>query len=91
VSYYLGRPENRAITDRIRSLSPQEQVYELGKLEAQLIIAQKTKKTTTAPEPIKPVGITGKMDVDESKLSDDEWFALEEKRRLEKLKKKYGG
>jgi len=44
VSYYLGRPENRAITDRIRSLSPQEQVYELGKLEAQLIIAQKTKK-----------------------------------------------
>jgi hypothetical protein len=91
VSYFLGRPENQAITDKIRSMPERLQVYELGKLEAKLLLAQKTKKPTGAPAPISPVGATGGHTIDESKLSDDEWFKLEKQRELEKIKKKYGG
>ena len=91
VSYFLGRPENQAITDKIRALPERLQVYELGKLEAKLLLAQKTKKPTGAPAPISPVGATGGHTIDESKLSDEEWFKLEKQREYEKIKKKYGG
>lgn len=91
VSYFLGRPENQAITDKIRSMPERLQVYELGKLEAKLLLAQKTKKPTGAPAPISPVGATGGHTIDESKLTDDEWFKLEKQREYEKIKKKYGG
>ena len=91
VSYFLGRPENQAITDKIRSLPERLQVYELGKLEAKLVLAQKTKKPTGAPAPISPVGATGGHAIDESKLSDEEWFKLEKQRNYDKIKKKYGG
>lgn len=91
VSYFLGRPENQAITDKIRALPERLQVYELGKLEAKLLLAQKTKKPTGAPAPISPVGATGGHTIDESKLTDDEWFKLEKERQYEKIKKKYGG
>lgn len=91
VSYFLGRPENAETADRIRRLSPREQIYELGKLETKIKLAQTTKKTTAAPDPIKPVGITGGSVIDESKLSDDEWFKREQEREKEKIRKKYGG
>ena len=91
VSYFLGRPENQETADKIRRLPERQQVYELGKLEAKLILAQKQKKPTGAPTPISPVGATGGGTIDESKLSDDEWFKLEQQRELAKLKKKYGG
>jgi len=92
VSYFLGRPENHGIAEKIRSLSPQSQIYELGKLETKLILAQKTKTSTSAPSPIKPVGMTGGAVVDESKMSDAEWVAMDRKREAERrTKPKYGG
>jgi len=89
VAYHLGRPENRDLVDRIRAMPPNMQVYELGKLEVQLSLAQKTKKTPSAPAPLKPVGSGGGATIDESKLTDDEWYALEKKRTIEALERKY--
>ena len=89
VAYHLGKRENRDLVDRIRSMPPHMQVYELGKLEVQLTLAEKAKKTPGAPPPIKPVGGGGKGPIDESKLTDDEWYALEKKRKLESLERKY--
>ncbi|MCE5226673.1 MAG: hypothetical protein LLG05_12550 [Porphyromonadaceae bacterium] len=86
VSYFLGRPENQSIADRIKKLPPEDQIYELGKLETKLSIAKTTRKTTGAPPPITPVGTTtGGTDVDWSKLSDDEWFARREAEKRKKL------
>ncbi len=92
VSYFLGRPENRSLADKIRSLPDTLQVYELGKLETKLILASKTKTTTSAPAPIKPVGDGGgTAELDEEKMSDADWYKLEQKREYDKVKKKLGG
>lgn len=91
MAYYLGRPENIQAAQRIASLPSELQPYEIGKLETQLLLAQKTKKVPSAPPPITPVGGTATPTVDDDKLSDDEWYARERQRRLEKLKQKHGG
>ncbi len=91
VSYFLGRPENEDIAYRIQSLPPQSQIYELGKLETKLILAQKTKTTTQAPPPVKPVGITGGATTDPSKMSINEWMEWDKQKTLEKIKSKSGG
>lgn len=89
VAYYLGKPENRDTAERILSLPFSMQPYEISKLETQLLVAQKTKKVPGAPPPIKPVGGSGATQIDESKLTDDEWYALEQKRRREKIENRY--
>lgn len=91
VAYHLGRPENRDLADKIRKMPIEMQPYEIGKLETRLIMAKQTKRVTGAPPPITPVGMGGGGIVDESKLTDDEWYVLEKQRTLDKLKKKYGG
>jgi hypothetical protein len=92
VAYYLGKPENAKIAGRIASLPPELQPYEIGKLETQLALAQKTRRVPGAPSPINPIGATGEASrIDESKLSDDDWYRLEQKRKIEKLKKSRGG
>ena len=91
MAYYLGRPENIQVAERIASLPPDIQSYEIGKLETQLILAQKTKKVTSAPPPINPVGGAATSVVDEDNLGDDEWYKLHQKKRLQRLKDKYGG
>ena len=90
LAYYLG--SNRDIANKIAQLPADRQAYELGKLETQFLIAKKTKKVTTAPEPIVPgSGMGGASKIDESKLNDDEWFKLEQERLKNKLKKRTGG
>lgn len=92
VAYHLGRPENRDLADKIRSLPARQQIYELGKLEQQLLIAAKTKKVPSAPAPINPVGgSSGGVKIDESKLTDAEWYELEKKRIRERAEAKYKG
>lgn len=91
MAYYLGRPENLQAAQRIASLPPELQPYEIGKLETQLLLAQKTKKVTSAPPPIAPVGGTATAPLDEDKLSDEEWWELEKKRRLERITKRTNG
>ncbi len=91
VAYHLGLPENKDEADRIRKLPLELQPYELGKLETKLLLAKGTKKVTQAPPPIKPVGMAGgEIEVDPSKMPVDEWMAWDKKKRLEKLKAKYG-
>jgi len=92
IAYYLGRAENIQTAQKIANLPSELQSYEIGKLETQLLIAQKTKKVPSAPSPITPVGSSGVHEpVDESKLTDQEWFELQRHRTKENLKKKYGG
>jgi len=89
VAYHIAT--NSEVADKIKALSPERQMYEIGRLETQLLLAQKTKKVTTAPEPFTPVGSSGSAIIDESKLTDDQWYALDKKRREEKLIKQSGG
>ena len=89
LAYYLGKNPN--VAETICKLPSQSQIYELAQLEVKLVNAQRTKKPTGAPKPISPVGATGGNTIDESKLSDEEWFKLEKQREYEKIKKKYGG
>lgn len=88
-TYFIAK--DSALANRIARMPAGRQAYELGKLETEYLIAKKTKKVTSAPEPITPIGATGSPSkIDESTLSDDEWFKREQKRRLDKLKPKGG-
>jgi len=90
LAYYLG--SNTKEANRIAKLPPEQQSYEIGKLETQYLIAKKTRKVPGAPDPLTPVGSTsGISKIDESKLSDDEWYRLEQQKLKEKLKKRTGG
>jgi hypothetical protein len=87
MAYHLGL--NRNIADKIAKLPEEMQLYELGKLETQYLFQKKQKKASSAPAPISPLGATGETTkIDESKLSDDEWYKLEKKRRIDKLNKR---
>ena len=89
VAYYLG--QNTDVAEKICLLPVERQSYEIGKLETQLVIAQKTKKIPGAPSPIKPVGISGGApERDTSKMSTEEWMRWDKERTLEKLKAKLG-
>ena len=57
IAYYLGT--NPAEAKRIAQLSPLTQAKELGKLETKLTTNPPAKRTSSAPEPIKPVGARG--------------------------------
>jgi len=86
VTYYLGKNENEAL--RLSQMPYHQMMKELGKLEGKL--STLTLKASRAPEPIRPVeGEKGIEVTDDSKLSDKEWFAKEEKKRLEKVKKQW--
>jgi len=92
LAYHLGLPENATEAARIRDLPPEAQLIEMGRLETKVTIAKNTKKAPTAPDPIRPLGIGGGAGtVDESKMSDDDWYKMEKARQLEKIKKKVEG
>ncbi len=90
IAYHLGLPENRDTAERIRFLPPDMQIYEIGKLETKILLAQQTRKVPSAPSPIKPVGMIGGTEVDPSKMTIEEWMAWDKQKTLEKLKAKYG-
>lgn len=91
IAYHLGLPENNVIAAQIRNLSPRNQVYELGKLETQLLLAQKANKRTNAPPPIEPLntGFGAELNKDTSKMSDDEYYKYDDMRRKEAILRKY--
>jgi len=92
MAYFLGLPENRDAATKIRSMPPEKQYYEMGKLEIRLTLAQKTKKVPSAPAPITPVGISGTGgDTDPSKMTTAEWMAWNKQREIDKLKARSGG
>lgn len=75
VAYYLGK--NLTEARRIAGLPPVAQVREIGKIEAKLQTAETPpKRTTQAPEPIKPVETKGNTSAkDPSQMSDAEFSA----------------
>lgn len=86
VAYHIAK--NREVADKIKTLSPERQIYEMGKLEERLILAQKTIKTTAAPEPIIPVGTTGAPEIDPSKMNTEDWMEWNKEQEIKKIKSK---
>lgn len=70
VLYHLG--SNPAVAHRIASMDSIEQVFELGRISAELK-APKPITQSSAPDPIKPVGGRASPQKDPSKMSNDEY------------------
>ena len=88
LAYHLGK--NREEADRSKVLPPDQQLYEIGKLETKLLLAQQANVSTTVPEPLEPVGATGVPEIDPQKMSTDEWMEHEKKREIAKIKANLG-
>ena len=92
LAYWLGSNPKEA--DRISRLSPIMQAREIGKIEAKLGIEPPQKKTTSAPEPIRPVNARavnpGVVDTTDPRstqtMSTSEWIAAERQRQIAKVK-----
>jgi hypothetical protein len=90
LAYWLGSNPKEA--DRISRLSPLLQAREIGKIEAKLGTEPPQKKTTSAPEPIRPVsaravnpGVTDTTDPRSTQtMSASEWIAAERQRQIAK-------
>jgi len=90
LAYWLGSNPKEA--DRISRLSPLLQAREIGKIEAKLGAEPPQKKTTSAPEPIRPVsaravnpGVTDTTDPRSTQtMSASEWIAAERQRQIAK-------
>lgn len=84
LALYLGK--NEMLAKSLSDMSEKQMLKELGKLEERIISL--TKNTSQTPRPIIPVDdSTGISEIDESNLSDDEWFKEYKKRRLKKLER----
>lgn len=92
LAYWLGSNPKEA--DRISRLSPLLQAREIGKIEARLSAEPPQKKTTSAPEPIRPVsaraanpGVTDTTDPRSVKtMNVSDWIAAERQRQMEKMR-----
>ena len=92
LAYWLGSNPKEA--DRISRLSPLLQAREIGKIEAKLSAEPPQKKTTSAPEPIRPVsaravnpGVTDTTDPRSTQtMSTSEWIAAERQRQITKAR-----
>jgi len=92
LAYWLGSNPKEA--DRISRLSPLLQAREIGKIEAKLGSEPVQKKTTSAPDPIRPVsarasnpGVTDTTDPRSVKtMSTSDWIAAERQRQIDKAK-----
>lgn len=91
LAYHLGSNPKEA--ERIARLSPFLQAKEIGKIEAKLADAPPVKKSSSAPEPIKPVSArvsnTGIVDTTDPRatktMSDSEWIEAERRRQIAKM------
>ena len=92
LAYWLGSNPKEA--DRISRLSPLLQAREIGKVEAKITAEPLQKKTSSAPEPIRPVtaravnpGVTDTTDPRSVKtMSTSEWIAAERQRQMDKAR-----
>lgn len=90
LAYHLALPENRAIANAIAQKPAHLQLVELGKFETQIQMAKTANKKTQAPAPIKPLGSTagGELHKDTSKMTDEEYYAYDEARRVAEFKQR---
>lgn len=92
LAYWLGSNPKEA--DRISRLSPLLQAREIGKIEAKLGAEPPKKKTSSAPEPIRPVtartvnpGVTDTTDPRSVQtMSTSDWIAAERQRQIAKAR-----
>lgn len=92
LAYWLGSNPKEA--ERISKLSPLMQAREIGKVEAKIATEPPRKKTTSAPEPIRPVTARasnpGTVDTTDPRsiqtMSTSEWIAAERQRQINKVK-----
>ena len=90
LAYWLGSNPKEA--DRISRLSPLMQAREIGKIEVKISTDPPQKKTTSAPDPIRPVGARavnpGVIDTTDPRsiqtMSVSEWIAAERQRQITK-------
>jgi hypothetical protein len=91
LAYWLGSNPKEA--DRISRLSPLLQAREIGKIEAKLTAQPPQKKSSSAPEPIRPVsaravnsGVTDTTDPRSTQtMSASDWIAAERQRQIAKM------
>lgn len=91
LAYHLGLNPKEA--ERIARLSPFLQAKEIGRIEAKLAEAPPVKKSSSAPEPIRPVSArvsnTGILDTTDPRsiqnMSDSEWIEAERRRQIAKM------
>ena len=92
LAYWLGSNPKEA--DRISRLSPLLQAREIGKIEAKITAEPFQKKTSSAPDPIRPVtaratttGVTDTTDPRSVKsMNVSDWIAAERQRQIAKVK-----
>ena len=80
---------NRAEVLRLAALSPVTQLREIGRIEGSIINKHQpaVKHVTSAPEPIKPVGGGGSIEVDDDKIPMTEYLARERARNADRRKR----
>jgi hypothetical protein len=91
VAYYLG--QNPKDADRISRLSPLSQAKEIGKIEVKLASDPPARKTTSAPDPIRPVAARNATnpayDTTDPRsiksMSTSEWIEADRQRQIRKL------
>lgn len=91
LAYWLGSNPKEA--DRISRMSPLGQAREIGKLEAKITAEPFQRKTSSAPDPIRPVsaravnsGVTDTTDPRSIKtMNTSDWIAAERQRQITKL------
>lgn len=96
IAYYLGTHKKEA--DRIARLHPLTQAKELGKIEAKLASDPEPVKTSTAPDPIKPLAtrsnaaqVYDTTDPRATKsMTTSEWIKAERLRQEQKWKAAHG-
>ena len=79
VAYFLA--DNLAEAAKIAEMQPTQRAIALGEISARLS-APATKKPSNAPEPITTGGSRANGPIDESKLSDKEYFAKKDAERM---------
>lgn len=88
IAYHLGK--NPEVANKIKELPPERQMYEVSKLETQLLLAKKGKTTTTAPKPIDTVSDNGGGELDPDKMTTAQWMKWDDKKRLARITKEIG-
>ena len=81
---------NRAEVVRLAGMSPASQLREIGRIEAGIINkpSATVKHVSAAPDPIKPLGGSGSVEVDEDKIPMSEYLARDRARQAERHKRR---
>jgi hypothetical protein len=88
VAYYIAK--NPQVGSTFEKFSPEQQIFEIAKIQTKMKLAHKTRTITNASDPIEPVGDTGQSEKDPDEMTTDEWMAWNKKRDLAILEKRLG-